>query len=580
MVHPSVAKDRVLAARHRSFISSHIAGGLIALCVLPVYLAAYGQPRPLEALVFAWFVSPIAIALFLSRTGRYQFAHTISILNLTGLVTFAVGMTGGFSSFLIVWMMAIPIEAALSASKRVIGAAMACVGAALAIIQFGGAAGIFAEAQTLPIDKNLLIALGVASAAAYAGGVAISVQRIHQESKQVIRQSERRYRLLAENATDMISRHNPNGEVLFASEGAQRVVGVPSHDLEGDGMFDRVLVADRPAFLTAISRTAKGYGESIVEFRLQVGHGEQNDGAPTYSWVEMRCRQVDGGNGHAEVISVTRDIAERKSHEFVLLEAREEAEKASLAKTRFLANMSHELRTPLNAIIGFSEILGMPDNGMFDEERRREYAGLIHTSGEHLLNVVNSILDMSRIEAGKFEIRPEPFDPARMIDTCCQIMQTMAHDGHLTITQNLEPDLPEINADERACKQIMLNLLSNAVKFSDPGGVISVNSYMEGSMFVLSVTDTGIGISNEDLPRLGAAFVQADSSYNRNYEGAGLGLSVVKGLVDLHGGTMNIESELGVGTKITLRFAVDKTALQVKSSAEIIDDAFPARQSA
>ncbi|MBZ0218292.1 MAG: PAS domain-containing sensor histidine kinase [Fimbriimonadaceae bacterium] len=554
IVHPSIAHDRVLVARHRSFISSHLAGGLIALCVLPVYLAVYGQPRLIEALVFAWFVSPVAIALFLSRTGRYELAHIISILNLTGLVTFAAGMTGGLSSFLIAWMMVIPIEAALSASKRVIGAAMACVGVALAGLYFGEIAGFFPVPQSIPLEPNLLIALGVSSAAGYAGGVAISVQRIHQESKEVILLSERRYRLLAENATDMISRHNPNGEVLFASEGAQRVIGVCGSDLEGDGLFDRVLVADRPAFLTAISRAAKGYGEAMVEFRLRVGSHHGMDATPVYSWVEMRCRRVAGENSNAEVIAVTRDIAERKEQEFILLEARDEAEKANVAKTRFLANMSHELRTPLNAIIGFSEILGMTETGMVDEARQREYADLIHTSGQHLLTVVNGILDMSRIEAGKFEILPEPFDPARMIDTCCQMMQTLAHDVNLKIAQNLQPDLAEICADERACKQIMLNLLSNAVKFSEPGGVVSVDAYMEGAAFVISVADTGIGISSEDLPRLGAPFVQADSSYNRNYEGTGLGLSVVKGLVDLHGGSMKIESEPGVGTKVTIRF--------------------------
>ncbi len=545
-----------------------MAGGLIALCILPVYLAVYGQPRLIEAVVFAWFVSPVAIALYLSRTGRYEIAHTASTLNLTGLIAFATAMTGGLSSFLIAWMMVIPIEAALSASKRVIGAAMGCVGMALGGLYYADISGLLPSPSEIPVEPNLLLVFGAASAAAYAGGVAIAVHRIHRESEQVVRQSERRYRLLAENTTDMITRQNPNGEVLFASEGAERVAGVAGRELEGDGFFDRVLIADRPAFLTAISRAAKSCGETNVEFRLMVGNRHDAKTTPQYSWVEMRCRRVAGENGTNEVIAVTSDIAARKEQEFILLQAREEAEKANLAKTHFLANMSHELRTPLNAIIGFSEILALNENNMVDEARQHEYADLIHTSGNHLLNVVNGILDMSRIEAGKFEIAPEPFNPVPTIDTCCKIMQGMADENDLTIVQNLKLGLPEIDADERACKQIFLNLLSNAVKFSEPGGVVTVEAEMKGSEFILSVADTGIGISAEDLPRLGQPFAQADTSYSRNVEGSGLGLSVVKGLVSLHGGAMEIESELGVGTKVTVRFVVDGT----KQGMQVAED--------
>ena len=578
MVHPSVQGDRVAVARHRSFISSHMAGGLLALCVFPVYLAAYGQPELLEVLVFAWFVSPVAIALLLSYTGRYETAHIVSCVNLTGLVTFAAAITGGMGSFVLAWMMVIPVEAALSASKRVICAAMVCVAMALAGLYFSEVAGLLPYPRVLAVDTNLLMLLGALSAAAYAGGVAMAVERVHQESDIVLRLSEQRYRLLAENATDMITRHYANGEVTFVSEGAERMIGVTCASLMGDGFFDRVMVADRPAFLTAISRSAKGYGESTVEFRLKTESLEGVENAPTFSWFEMRCRQVGGPGANNAVIAVTRDIAERKEQEFILLNAREEAEKASLAKTHFLANMSHELRTPLNAIIGFSEILAVNSGGMVDEARQREYADLINKSGQHLLNVVNGILDMSRIDAGKFEILPEPFNPVPMINTCCQIMQTMARDNNLSIAQNIHDIVPEINADERAYKQILLNLLSNAVKFSEPGGVITVEAFMDDAAFVLSVEDTGIGISRDDLPRLGQPFVQADSSYNRNYEGTGLGLSVVKGLIHLHGGSMIIESELGVGTKVTVRLLADESGLETKDSGEMQDIPAPQRR--
>ncbi len=557
LVHPSVKTDRVIRARHRSFISSHFLGGLLALCVIPVYLAVFGPPDLVEALAFAWFVSPVTIAVLLSKTGRYKTAHTISAINLSGLVTFAATLTGGLSSFLIAWMLVVPIEAALSASKRVIVVAMTCAIAALFGLWGAEFLAILPAPRQLGLSDGLLLVLGTGSAIAYAGGVALSVHNIHKESEQSVRDSERRYRLMSENATDLITRHRPNGHVLFASLGAERFVGCTAETLMGEGFFDRILVADRPAYLTAIARAARGNGETSVEFRLEgncKGHADREIG---FFWVEMRCRKIRYSGQNDEIVAVTRDISERKAQETALTQSREEAERASLAKTHFLANMSHELRTPLNAIIGFSEILTDSTDGADKAVHNREYASLIHESGRHLLNVVNDILDMSRIETGKFEIFTEHFDPRPMIDICCQMVKPQLMSAQLEIVQNVAPDLPEILADERACKQILLNLLSNAIKFSEPGGKVFVDtSIIDGSM-VMAISDTGVGISEHDLPRIGNPFIQADAAYNRKHEGTGLGLSVVKGLVALHGGTMSIDSQEGIGTTVKVRLPVN-----------------------
>ena len=542
----------------------------MALCVIPVYLAVFGQPDLIEAFAFAWLVSPVAIAVFLSKTGRYETAHIISAVNLTGLVTFAASLTGGLGSFLLAWMLVVPIEAALSSSKRVIIISMACAIAALAGLWGGEFIGILPIPRQLGISNDLLLALGFGSAIAYAGGVALSVHNIHKESELSVRDSERRYRLMSENATDLITRHRPNGHVLFASLGAERVSGCAAEALMGEGFFDRIQIADRPAFLTAIARAARGNGETSVEFRLRGEVQNANALHPGYFWVEMRCRKIKYSGQDDEVVAVTRDISQRKSQELVLLESREEAEKASLAKTHFLANMSHELRTPLNAIIGFSEILTDSKGGRDEAERNREYASLIHESGRHLLTVVNDILDMSRIETGKFEIFTEHFDPCPMIDVCCQIVKPQLMGADLEIIQNISWDLPEIVADERACKQILLNLLSNAIKFSEPGGKVYLDASIVDGSLEIAISDTGVGISEHDLPRLGNPFVQVDAAYNRKHEGTGLGLSVVKGLVALHGGSMSIESKTKVGTTVTVRLpanGADETSLDIETAA-------------
>jgi cell cycle sensor histidine kinase DivJ len=263
-------------------------------------------------------------------------------------------------------------------------------------------------------------------------------------------------------------------------------------------------------------------------------------------------RAVDTARDRPGIVAVTRDISDRKAQEAEILRTRDEAESASRAKTQFLANMSHELRTPLNAVIGFSEILNRELFGAIGEARYREYARLIHESGEHLLNVVNDILDMSKIEAGKFNIVKEPFDVAPLLKSCCDLMRHTAEQRSLSLIMDVASGIPELPADKRACKQMLINLISNAIKFTDPGGWVRVSARRAGETVEFSVADNGIGIAEADLPRLGNPFVQANNSYDRSYEGAGLGLSVVKGLARLHGGRLELKSSLGEGTSATI----------------------------
>jgi cell cycle sensor histidine kinase DivJ len=269
-------------------------------------------------------------------------------------------------------------------------------------------------------------------------------------------------------------------------------------------------------------------------------------------------RPADGAKlDRPGIVAITRDISERKAQEAELLRARDEAESASLSKTQFLASMSHELRTPLNAIIGFSEILNRELFGALGEARYRDYSRLIHESGEHLLTVVNDILDMSKIEAGKFKIVKEPFEVASLINSCCDIMRHTAEQKSLSLRVDIASGIPELAADKRACKQMLLNMISNAIKFTEAGGWVHVSARVEAGNVVFTVADNGIGIADQDLPKLGSPFVQANSSYDRSHEGAGLGLSVVKGLARLHGGTLELASKLGEGTTATITLPLD-----------------------
>ncbi len=554
LVHPSARLDALTAARHRAFIAPRLIGSLIALSILPIYLFMRGVPSPLEIAVFAWLIVPILVAYFLSRTGRYEGAHILSSLSLTGLVTTVALMTGGISSFAAIWLVVVPLEAALSASRRVVATASTFALAAAGLLLTIRFAGLTPAEDLASEAHQALAAFGIISAALYATGIALGAESLARMSVWLFQAEEDRYRLLARNMTDVITRHGRHGAVVFISPAAEALFGARIADLRGHGLFERVHVADRPAYLTALSHAASGSETHSLEFRVR-----REANAAHHVWVEMRCRPVDPVEGHTErdVVAVLRDVTDRKNQERALEAARVESERAHAAKTHFLATMSHELRTPLNAIIGFSEMLSNEVPMRLDAERRADYARLINDSGHHLLDVVNGILDMSKMETGDFELVPETFAPGDVIGNCCELLALKAHDGGIELATDLSGGLQTIVADRRALKQIMINLIANAIKFTDRGGCVTVSAVAETSRLAIAVEDTGIGISEADLARVGDPFFQARQAYDRPHDGTGLGLSIVKGLVALHGGELDMHSRVGKGTRITVRLPFD-----------------------
>lgn len=569
LLHPSARGDALVRARHRAFIAPRLFGSLAILAIFPVYLAFHGAPGALEVGAFAWLTAPILLSWFLSRTGRYEAAHQLSSIALGLFVLMAAVASGGIGSAILVWLAIIPMEAALSTSRRVLGVAVGvalyCLCALSLLDRFGVVPGQDAG--------SAWTAFCLAAAIIYAAGIAWTAQTLTETGAILRNDEEDRYRLLARNMSDVISRHRSNGAVAFVSPAAETLVGVAPSRLLGHALFDRVHVADRPAYLTAMSDAARGSEERSVEFRLR----REGRIGTEFIWIEMRCRPLETAEGTVEVVAVLRDITERKEQERALDQARSIAAQADASRSRFLATMSHELRTPLNAIIGFSEIIAQEDTLMIDAARRKEYAELIHDSGRHLLSVVNSILDMSKIESGKFEISPEPFAPRPALIGCCNLLALKARDGGVDLVTRAPESLPDVTGDLRAFKQIVLNLVSNAIKFTERGGVVTVSAHVEGSRLVLRVADTGVGIAADDLKRIGDPFFQAGTTYQRRHEGTGLGVSIVKSLVALHGGDMSVQSQVGEGTTVTVSLPLQFTGAAQPAAATVTTLVPPAR---
>ncbi|HYS46431.1 MAG TPA: PAS domain-containing sensor histidine kinase, partial [Rhizomicrobium sp.] len=378
--------------------------------------------------------------------------------------------------------------------------------------------------------------------------IAVAAQDRQRAADAAAAEGAAMYRFLADNAMDLITRHSSDGRIRFASPAASALLGRLPDEIVGQAMQSLVHPDDLNRVQAALMESSYHGRAGSAEVRLRHRDGH-------FVWMEMRCRPAQMVLGEpADIVAVTRDISERKRHERALVQARDAALDASRAKSRFLANMSHELRTPLNAIIGFSEVMTREMFGPVGP-RYQEYSRLIHESGAHLLELINSVLDMSKIEAGKFELAEEMFDLEEMAEGAVRFLKIPAERGGVTLKLAVQSGARLVFADRRALKQILVNLLSNGVKYTPAGGEVRVNAKAadSGLGIEIIVSDTGTGISATDLARLGKPFEQVENAETRAKEGTGLGLALVKSLAQMHGGTATLDSVLGEGTTVTVR---------------------------
>ena len=563
-IHESTLGDPFERALHRTIIATRLLTSLLVLASAPIYLAIDGVPEPWVVCSFCWLLSPLASAILLSRTGRLLEAQALASLSVVGFAC-TLGVQGGeLAAAAFAWLVLAPLEAAFSFNARLAGWVGAAACSAATILAFGAP-----HAEISGARGGLELALLIAPVVAYAARMASWGLALLRRRKRLEQIGAARLDSLSEALGDLVMHCDRTGAVVFASKEAELLFGLPPRELMGRGFFERVHVGDRPAFLKVIADAANSDRTTTAALRLRAPAAEDQEGGPAFAWVELRAREFAAAADGAlsDVVAVVRDVTALKQHERQIEDARLEAERAAAWKDRFLANISHELRTPLNGIIGFSEMLCSDELAPRDPAKRREYAEIIYSSGQHLLSVVNSILDMSKIDAGRFEILPEAFEVAPLVDSCCDIVSLKAKSGLVELVKACPAHLPELVADKRACKQILINLLSNAVKFTGSGGRVTVGARAEGNSILLFVRDTGIGINANDLPHIGNAFFQARAAYDRPYEGTGLGLSVVRGLVGLHGGSICLESAPGEGTSITVRLPRDGRAPRNLASA-------------
>jgi cell cycle sensor histidine kinase DivJ len=531
-------------AQRRAFMliqaAKAVVGGALGLC----FFALIGRPDALELAAMAGLLMPGALALLGFSEIRLAVLEQIGLACFALLIGYLAILTGGVTSPLVVWLALVPAEAALIGGRpAVMRAGYAAAGALVCVAAVQALGFLPVSRLTLPVWQIYLCS--VLAALVQAVLIAAAAQDRQRAADAAAAEGAAMYRFLADNAMDLITRHSPDGCIRFASPASLALIGRLPEEINGMALASLAHPSEADAVQAALME-ASYYGRAgTAEARLKHKDGH-------YVWTEVRCRPARAvESAPADIVAVTRDISRAKEQEQALVEARDEALAASRAKSRFLANMSHELRTPLNAIIGFSE---MTMREMFGPvgPRYQEYARLVHESGNHLLDLINSVLDMSKIEAGKFELGEELFDLQEAAQSALRFLKIPAERAGVALKLDIAPGARLVFADRRAIKQILVNLLSNGVKYTPPGGEVRVSARALHGIEI-EVRDTGTGISKADLERLGRPFEQVENSEVRAKEGTGLGLALVKSLAQMHGGEAVLESALGEGTTVTVR---------------------------
>ena len=572
-VHAGIRPGTGEFERHRRFLTASALACGLGLGMVPLLIAGNQASPHLWAAAAGVAAVPFLLAVAVSRGGRLDFALNISALFVAvslGVGLAATGSTTGAPAVPVILVAALGcLEPAFWRMRRPVSK-----GLAMAII--GGSTMAVWSASGTPIpelrhpDTSMSVILWAAAAAYFLFCLGRIAER-RGSSREGAGSDAERLDILQANTRELITVHNRDGSAQSVTPSSRTLIGAEPAELQGTGFSSKIHLQDRILFLKAVSDVWHSRAEKTLRLRLR------NKGRGDRSWirVEMVLRARVSKNGAvASVVACSRDITDEFEREVEFRQAREKRDRDDAAQKRFLATMSHELRTPLNAIIGFAGMLEQELFGRLEQERHREYVSHIHSSGQHLLNVVNDMLDMSRIEAGRYELDITEFRLNEVVDTTLGMMLPLAEEAKVTVMGNVGENLPSIRGDRRSWQQILINLVSNAIKFTPEGGTVNLAVRAFGRSIKLIVRDTGIGIDPEFLKSIGEPFMQAEAGPDRRFGGTGLGLSVVKGLVELCGGDFQIESVPGKGTTATVIMPMQTVAPRAKphtENTEIVD---------
>jgi cell cycle sensor histidine kinase DivJ len=549
-------RDEAERARQASLLIHLMAGAVFVMAVLPMALLPYIEPQQLVPAVLIATAVPLLLVGFLAQTGRASLTAGVALCGAAIGISALAYWTGALASPFLFWTLILPLEAVLLGKSR--GSLVWGGVAMIAVI------GIVAGVRLVFPQEVLLPGGGetVGSTVSIAGlmlyGIFAAGGFVREQSQTAPMADAGRPETvpILNRLPGLITFHDRRAVIQTVHGSDARELLKYVGDLSGNRFVEHIHVSDRIDFLQAVDQLRTGEDTRTINVRMrsQLSYSEEDQ---FRHWSVQLVALREDDDRFSGFIAQSRDITAEMELRRSYVRKVGEAEAANEAKTRFLAAVSHELRTPLNAILGFSDILTSELCSKALDETQAEYVGLIRQSGQHLLAVINSILDLSKIDAGRYELNLEPFDIREAIRDCEAMLGQQARDSKIVLNTRVAKGHITLMACRRSVQQVLINLMANAIKFTDDNGVVTVDAADHDGFTRISVSDTGIGMSETDLQKVGAPFVQVETHNARQYEGTGLGLSLVKGLVDLHDGRFAIESSPGVGTTVTIDLPID-----------------------
>jgi len=532
LLHPSVAEEGERVCQKRLLQVLFCAPAVFVIGTAQIVSHLGEVPGAIAGLALS-IALLLAAAAVLCSTGKRRIAEVMGLCAGGAGIATMIALGGGLTSPFTVLLGALAIEAGWVARERralIWGVGAAAVAALVSVVLVSLVPQVAPSAWSwlTPLFYGLLLAIRFPAVE-------------EPEASEEVQAGSADAVVVAAGA--IILRLQTNGEVMSATARAKAALGVEPELLVGTGFFERVLVSDRVGYLSAVADVRDGKAVKGLRLRIRV------PAEAGYRAFFADMAMNEGG----EIVVVLRDDEASSQLENALADAKREVKEAVELRDHLLASVSHELKTPLNAIAGFSDVLVNEMFGPFANAKQREYVTLINEASSHLLNVVNAVLDVSKMRAGTYEGEVEEFRLDEAAKLTLAIVSREANAKAVKLELDLDERIGTVHCDRRALQQILINLLSNAVKFT-PEGSVRLAIRQRAQRLHLTVSDTGIGIAPEDLARLGKPFTQVKNAHSS--QGTGLGLSLVDGLVQASGGSMSIESAPGAGTKVHVSLPV------------------------
>ncbi|WP_162651838.1 ATP-binding protein [Lentilitoribacter sp. Alg239-R112] len=555
-----------------SFIGWTVAASVLCLVLL---LPHFSLPTSFALALTIAGVFMLATGI-ICQTGQIKVASAMVFVSVSALIMMLVLSTGGVSSLYLSLFVILPLEAKhIGKSRAAISTGLAVAGASIVAViglQYGDLV-LVADISAHELSTLSSVLLVLVSYALVRSGL-LSVEPSFDELQDILinepttkalsGEVKNTNRGVLDNIVGLVTFHSLNGDVQSVHGSEPDLICDRPNNMLGQGFLNQIHVSDRISYLSAIDKLRQGSASTKTLLRFEA----KPSGDEQFRYIQVSFMGRFDVNGDLQdFYAQSQDMTSYISAMDKIESLENISHENEVNKTRFLAGVSHELRTPLNSIMGFSDVLLHEVIAPLPDERQREYVSLIRQSGEHLLNVVNTMLDMSKIQNGHYKLHCDEFDLQPLLERTKSMLDIQAKNKKVDLTCRIAKGLPDIYADNGALTQIIINLVGNAIKFTEEGGIVSVDAEMDGSNFVLRVSDTGIGIPEDKISQIGQPFMQVDSSLAREFEGTGLGLSLVKGLVELHNGKMLVASILGEGTKVTV--CIPQTELERAPIPEI-----------